>query len=216
MRLKRSQRRVQGKKVNYWIDTDTGVEYSTKPARKQHSRRSDVKCVSHNNIVPVTFKLLLERGTELLDSVQGNTAAEQLVLDTWDGICDNLFLLFNCAASYDVWAGSERHVRSVCFRFLSEFYPDALQDEMNKDVQPLRYQRGGYTGDKLDDDEWVKDWVEQHSDGTVLGELVPRDVSTLRRRTDTEYIPTPDTIKGVVLKSSRADTVKYSMIADCI
>lgn len=38
--LVRKQRRVGGKKQNYWLDTDTGLEYSSKPQDKRKHRSS--------------------------------------------------------------------------------------------------------------------------------------------------------------------------------
>lgn len=213
--MQRVSKRVGNKVISGY--TVHGEFFRTKKeAGLARTTRSDKKCVSDNNVVPVVLKLLLERGTELLDRVAGDTAAEKLVLDTWDSVLDSMFLLFHCAASYSVWTQSEKSTHAVCFKFLYTFYPDAMEDESNKDVQPLRYQRGGYSEDRLDNDGWVQEWVAQHSDGTVLGEVVQRDVSVLRRRTDIEYVPTPSTIKGLLLKSSRAAVVKYSIIAESV
>ena len=38
--LVRKQRRVDGRKQNYWLDTDTGLEYSSKPQDKRKHRSS--------------------------------------------------------------------------------------------------------------------------------------------------------------------------------
>lgn len=42
--LVRKQRRLNGKKQNYWLDTDTGTEYSSKPHDKRKGRREPSNC----------------------------------------------------------------------------------------------------------------------------------------------------------------------------
>lgn len=75
LKLVRKQRRVGGKKQNYWVDTCTGQEYTKKPERK---RRVDRKAVSQNNVVTVALRLLYENELALvtmLDAVYADTGS---------------------------------------------------------------------------------------------------------------------------------------------
>ena len=70
MNLVRKQRRVQGKKQNYWLCTETGAEFLKKPVRasevKSRRVRSDKKCVSTNNIHSVVRAVVMACGAELV------------------------------------------------------------------------------------------------------------------------------------------------------
>ena len=157
--LLRKQRRVDGKKQNYWLDTDTGKEYSTKPERK---RRADRKAVSQNNVVTVALRLLAEHELELvtmLDAVYADTGSaetlEQLTLiaATKNALSDIVFLAGFCQPGRRYYRECSELALKLGYKFIMEFFPDEIRNVDNMNAGTFRTRRVRKEYVRLDDGE---------------------------------------------------------------
>jgi hypothetical protein len=74
--LLRKQRRVDGKKQNYWLDTATGLEYSSKPLdRRKHKSNADTAAVLEEQLQRCTGRF------SLIEQVQYSYEREHSTLD---------------------------------------------------------------------------------------------------------------------------------------
>lgn len=161
--MQRVSRRINGQVVKGYVVA--GQFYRTKrEAGLQRKRRSDTKPVSQNNVIPVVYRLLVQRGTELLDSIAGDAEAEQLVCDTMMYIQDVLFLLRYCEPSKDFWMDKQDTARRCAYLFLHRFYPEELNNVENANAVPFRITVPVQQHEYLDsDDTWIQDWREAHA-----------------------------------------------------
>lgn len=160
MNLKHKQRRVNGKRVWYWVDLDTGIEYSKKPtARKQ---RKDKKAVSQNNVITVALRLLAENEVALvtmLDSVYADTedveCLEQLKLiaATKDALRDIVFLAAFCQPSLKYYSIKSDLALKLGYKFIVEFFPEEIQNVDNMNAATFRTRRVGKEYIELDSGE---------------------------------------------------------------
>lgn len=146
-KLVRKQRRVGGKKQNYWVDTDTGKEYDKKPERK---RRTDRKAVSQNNVVTVALRLLSENELALvtmLGAVYANTGSvetlEQLTLiaATKDALSDVVFLAGFCQPSRRFYSECSELALKLAYKFIMEFFPAEIENVDNLNAGTFRTRR---------------------------------------------------------------------------
>lgn len=157
LKLVRKQRRVGGKKQNYWVDTCTGQEYTKKPERK---RRADRKAVSQNNVVTVALRLLYENELALvtmLDAVYADTGStetlEQLTLmaATKDVLSDLVFLASFCQPSRRFYQDKSELALKLGYKFIMEFFPGEIANVDNLNAGTFRTRRVRREYPNLDD-----------------------------------------------------------------
>lgn len=74
--LVRKQRRVDGKKQNYWLDTDTGLEYSSKPQdKRKHKSNTEAATALREQLQRCTGRF------SLVEQVQYSYEREHSTLD---------------------------------------------------------------------------------------------------------------------------------------
>lgn len=157
MTLVRKQRRVGGKKVNYWLCTETGAEYDAKPERKT---RADKKCVSQNNVITVALRLLYEYEVALTDALLlvYNTDADadaldmlQLIQACKDAVSEVVFLAGFCQPSYEFYRKKAKRATDLAYKFILEFFPDEMENLQNMDAPLFRTRRVRKERDEFDD-----------------------------------------------------------------
>lgn len=157
-RLQRKQRRVDGRKVNYWVDTVTWAEYRTKA--DAGLRRSDTKPVSQNNVIVVTMKLLAEYELPLvtmLEAVYRDTEDAEvlnmlrLVGATKDAVSDIVFLAAYCQPSADFYAEKSTLALQLAYKFILKFFPEELENPENINMGTFRPRRAYTECTSMDD-----------------------------------------------------------------
>lgn len=157
MNLVHKQRRVAGKRCWYWLDLDTGIEYTKKPERK---RRTDRKAVSQNNVVTVALRLLSEHELALvtmLDTVYADTGSvetlEQLTLiaATKDALSDLVFLAGFCQPSRRFYSERSELALKLGYKFIMEFFPAEIENVDNLNAGTFRTRRVRREYPNLDD-----------------------------------------------------------------
>ncbi|WLW41001.1 hypothetical protein IBHPHPPA_00001 [Salmonella phage KKP 3828] len=157
LKLVRKQRRVGGKKQNYWVDACTGKEYMQKPERK---RRTDRKAVSQNNVVTVALRLLAENELALvtmLDAVYADTGSvetlEQLTLiaATKDALSELVFLAGFCQPSRRFYSERSELALKLGYKFIMEFFPAEIENVDNLNAGTFRTRRVRREYPNLDD-----------------------------------------------------------------
>lgn len=147
MNLKHKQRRVDGRRVWYWLDLDTGQEYMKKPERK---RRVDRKAVSQNNVVTVALRLLYENESALvtmLDAVYAHTGSTEtleqltLVAATKDALSDLVFLASFCQPSRRFYQDKSELALKLGYKFIMEFFPGEIANVDNLNAGTFRTRR---------------------------------------------------------------------------
>ena len=130
MNLVRKQRRVGGKKQNYWLCTETGAEFLKKPVRAKETaprrERSDKKAISSNNRAVVVMSLLARDEIKLVDALLAKNDLEGLQLV---GQCKDLstqIVRLVCSAGFSRKLGVKtlRKFSGASKEFMRRFYSD--------------------------------------------------------------------------------------------
>lgn len=213
MAIERRQRRASdgsGKKVNYYVDTETGEQFDTKPERKKYTvtkrvrkERSDKKPVADTNLLPVVYQLLMREGEHLIQRCEGEGDLYGLKLLNMLGedIPEFLFLIKSCQVRYETFKAKHKALNKKMWAFMHKFFPEEVHNVKYKPIGRINFvsviERTKLIHDDiefLDDDnsDWLIDWRAAHHDGARLAKMVKRPGDALKKLLNFEYTPTPE------------------------